>query len=89
MFGIMKLYTCSGLFKHLQGKEKKNTTIQKQSIQYHYSSHPDFDAMRQHVLMDQRLLQQLERVSFEMFLFSIKLMKKCLDKSRVSTCSTS
>jgi hypothetical protein len=78
MLGIMKLYTCSGLFKHLQGKKKKkpSTTTQKQSIQYHCSSHPDFDAMRQHVLMDQRLLQQLERVGFEMFLFSTKLTKK-------------
>ncbi|KAG1186399.1 hypothetical protein G6F35_014663 [Rhizopus arrhizus] len=35
-------------------------------VQASSSSHPDFDAMRQHVLMDQRLLQQLERTNPEL-----------------------
>ncbi|KAG1143836.1 hypothetical protein G6F37_009453 [Rhizopus arrhizus] len=43
-----------------------NEVIHMQRIVQASSSHPDFDAMRQHVLMDQRLLQQLERTNPEL-----------------------
>ncbi|KAG1539699.1 hypothetical protein G6F46_005873 [Rhizopus delemar] len=46
---------------------RHNEVIHMQRIvQASSSSHPDFDAMRQHVLMDQRLLQQLERTNPEL-----------------------
>ncbi|RCH85267.1 DNA damage-inducible protein 1 [Rhizopus azygosporus] len=44
----------------------QNEMIHMQRIQQAAPSHPDFDAMRQHVLQDQRLLQQLERTNPEL-----------------------
>ncbi|KAI8336444.1 ubiquitin-related domain-containing protein [Choanephora cucurbitarum] len=53
---------------------------QQQPQQQQQTSHPDFDIMRQHVLRDPRLLQQLENVSsFSLIVLRVNI---CLTLNR-------